>query len=127
MPVNGTYSVEAVRELDTHRTPVQKQPKMLLCLVRIIRRYYLRDEVYPTFHYDDDREIDLFNLIRAPNPTKVKTGSRPRGPHEVPLQTLTTSRVIEMDEPAVATDSPGVPSAIEKSPLDFAHEDGASD
>nr|GEZ33660.1 hypothetical protein [Tanacetum cinerariifolium] len=100
---------------------------MLLCLVRIIRRYYLRDEVYPTFHYDDDREIDLFNLIRAPNPTKVKTGSRPRGPHEVPLQTLTTSRVIEMDEPAVATDSPGVPSAIEKSPLDFAHEDGASD
>nr|GFA83201.1 hypothetical protein [Tanacetum cinerariifolium] len=32
-----------------------------------------------------------------------------------------------MDEPAVATDSSGVPSAIEKSPLDFAHEDGASD
>nr|GEW75997.1 hypothetical protein [Tanacetum cinerariifolium] len=32
-----------------------------------------------------------------------------------------------MDEPAAATDSSGVPSAIEKSPLDFAHEDGASD
>nr|GEU30174.1 hypothetical protein [Tanacetum cinerariifolium] len=25
----GTYSVEAVRALDTHRTPIQKQPKML--------------------------------------------------------------------------------------------------
>nr|GFB69810.1 hypothetical protein [Tanacetum cinerariifolium] len=49
MPVNGTYSVEAVRALDTHH------------------------------------------------------------------------------EPAVATDSSGVPSTIEKSPLDFAHEDGASD
>nr|GEV88529.1 hypothetical protein [Tanacetum cinerariifolium] len=70
--------------------------------------------------------MDLFSLIRAPNPTKVKTGSRPRAPHEVPLLTLTAARVIEMDEPAAATDSSGVPSAIEKSPLDFAHEDGAS-
>nr|GEW53084.1 hypothetical protein [Tanacetum cinerariifolium] len=80
MPANGTYSVEAVRALDTHRTPIQKQPEMLLCLV----------------------EIDLFSLIRAPNPTK-------------------------MDEPAAVTDSSGVPSAVEKSPLDFAYEDGASD
>nr|GFC80263.1 hypothetical protein [Tanacetum cinerariifolium] len=31
-----------------------------------------------------------------------------------------------MDEPAVATDSSGVPSAIEKSPLDFADEAEAS-
>nr|GEY33039.1 hypothetical protein [Tanacetum cinerariifolium] len=46
--------------------------------------------------------MDLFSLIRAPNPKK-------------------------MDEPVVATDSSSVPSAIEKSPLDFAHEDGASD
>nr|GFC90138.1 hypothetical protein [Tanacetum cinerariifolium] len=90
MPANGTYSVEAVRALDTH-------------------------------------QMDLFSLIRAPNPTKVKTGSRPRAPHEVPLLTLTAARVIEMDEPAVATDSSGVPSAVEKSPLDFTHEDGASD
>nr|GFA59732.1 hypothetical protein [Tanacetum cinerariifolium] len=71
--------------------------------------------------------MDLFSLIRALNPTKVKTGSRPRALHEVPLLTLTTARVIEMDEPAMATDSSGVPSAIEKSPLDFAHEDEASD
>nr|GEX12172.1 hypothetical protein [Tanacetum cinerariifolium] len=104
MPANGTYSVEAVRALDTHRTPIQKQPEMLLWLV----------------------EMDLFSLIRAPNLTKVKTGSRPCAPHEVPLLTLTAARVIEMDEPAAATDSSGVPSAVEKSPLDFAHEDGAS-
>nr|GFA47820.1 hypothetical protein [Tanacetum cinerariifolium] len=38
----------------------------------------------------------------------------------------TASWVIEMDEPAVATDSSGVPLAIEKSPLDFADEAGAS-
>nr|GEV43712.1 transposase (putative), gypsy type [Tanacetum cinerariifolium] len=75
----------------------------------------------------DVLDIDLFNLIRAPNPTKVKTGSRPRVPHEVPLLTLTATRVIEMDDPAAATDSSGVSSTIERSPLDFALEAGASD
>nr|GEY80279.1 hypothetical protein [Tanacetum cinerariifolium] len=122
MPASGTYSVKAVRVLDMHRTPIQKQPEALLCLVGISRRYYLGDDVYPTFHYDDDRG----GLIRVLNPTKVKTGSRPRAPHELPLLTLTASRVIEMDEPAVATDSSGVPSAIKKSPLDFADEAEAS-
>nr|GFC14069.1 putative transposase (putative), gypsy type [Tanacetum cinerariifolium] len=47
-------------------------------------------------------------------------------PHELPLLTLTAPRVIEMDEPAAATDSSGVPSAIERSPLDFADEAEAS-
>nr|GEZ63061.1 hypothetical protein [Tanacetum cinerariifolium] len=105
MPASGTYSVEAVRALDTHRTPLQKQPEALLFLV----------------------EMDLFSLIRALNPTKVKTRSRPRAPHELPLLTLTAPRVIEMDEPAAATDSSGVPSAIEKSLLDFANEAEAFD
>nr|GEZ98024.1 putative transposase (putative), gypsy type [Tanacetum cinerariifolium] len=66
--------------------------------------------------------MELFSLIRAPNPTKVKTGSRPRAPHELPLLTLTAPRVIKIDEPAAATDSSGVPSTIKRSPLDFAHE-----
>nr|GFB03202.1 hypothetical protein [Tanacetum cinerariifolium] len=30
MPAEGTYSIEAVRALDTHRTPIQKQPEMLI-------------------------------------------------------------------------------------------------
>nr|GEZ74407.1 transposase (putative), gypsy type [Tanacetum cinerariifolium] len=45
MPASGTYSVEAVRVLDTHRTPIQKQPEALLCLFGISRRYYLGDDV----------------------------------------------------------------------------------
>nr|GEV57281.1 hypothetical protein [Tanacetum cinerariifolium] len=127
MLAENTYSAEAVRTLDTHRTPIQKQPEMLLCLVGISRRYYLGDDVYPTFLHDDDRDMDLFSLIRAPNPTKVKTGSRPRAAHEVPLLTVTANRLIEMEDPAAATDSSGVPSTIERSPLDFANEAGASD
>nr|GEU90183.1 putative reverse transcriptase domain-containing protein [Tanacetum cinerariifolium] len=71
-------------------------------------------------------DMDLFNLIRAPNPTKVKVGSRPRAPHEIPLLTLAAPCVIEMDEPA-ATDSSGVSSIKKRSRLDFAHEVGASD
>nr|GEW95596.1 transposase (putative), gypsy type [Tanacetum cinerariifolium] len=127
MPATGTYSVEAVRALDTHRTPIQKQPEMLLCLVGLSRRCYLVDEVYPTFLHDNDRDMDLFSLIRAPNPTKVKVGSRPRAPHEVPILTLTANRVIEMDDPATASDSSGVPPTIERSLLDFSLEAGASD
>nr|GEX04555.1 putative transposase (putative), gypsy type [Tanacetum cinerariifolium]GEX15863.1 putative transposase (putative), gypsy type [Tanacetum cinerariifolium] len=127
MPAESTYSIEVVRALDTHRTPIQKQPEMLLYVVGISRRYYLGDEVYPTFLHDDDRDMDLFNLIRAPNPTKVKIGSRPRTAHEVSLLTMTANRVIEMEDPGAATDSSGVPSTIERSPLDFANEAGASD
>ncbi|GKA26011.1 hypothetical protein Tco_0712120 [Tanacetum coccineum] len=122
MPVEGSYSVEDVAILNTQRTPIQKQPEPLLCLVGLSRRYFLGDDVYPTFLNDDDRDMDLFNLIRAPNPTKVKIGTRPRAAHEVPLLTVTASRVIEMEEPAAATESSGTPSTIERSPLDFANE-----
>nr|GEV88543.1 zinc finger, CCHC-type [Tanacetum cinerariifolium] len=89
MPAESTYSLEAVRALDTHH-------------------------------------MELFNLIRAPNPTKVKTGSRPRVAHEVPFLTLTANRVVEIEDTTAATDSSGVPSTIERSPLDFANEAGAS-
>nr|GEV36194.1 hypothetical protein [Tanacetum cinerariifolium] len=66
--------------------------------------------------------MDLFNLIRASNTTKVKTGTRPCGAHEVPLLIVTASRVIEIEDPATATDSFRVPSTIERSALDFANE-----
>nr|GEV48958.1 phosphoglycerate kinase [Tanacetum cinerariifolium] len=62
------------------------------------------------------RDMDLFSLICSPNPTKVKTGIRPRVAHEVPMLTVTANRVIEMEDPAAATDSSGVPSTIESGP-----------
>nr|GEW75449.1 hypothetical protein [Tanacetum cinerariifolium] len=73
------------------------------------------------------RDMDMFSLIHAPNPTKVKTGSRPRAAHEVPLLTVTANRVIEVEDPAAAIDSSGVPSTIERSPLDFVNEAGPED
>nr|GEW45366.1 hypothetical protein [Tanacetum cinerariifolium] len=114
MPADNTYSLKAMMVLNTHRTPIQKQLEALLYLVGLSRRYYLGYEVYPTFLHDDNRDMDLFNLIRAPNPTKVKTGTCPHAAHEVPLLTATASRVIEMEDPAAATVSSGVPSTIER-------------
>nr|GFB43890.1 hypothetical protein [Tanacetum cinerariifolium] len=59
----------------------------------------------------------------APNPTKVKTETRPHVAHEVPLLTATASRVIDMGGTTVASGSSGTPAAIEKSPPNFADED----
>nr|GEZ41102.1 hypothetical protein [Tanacetum cinerariifolium] len=123
MPSTDSYSEADVTTLNTHRTPIKKQSEALLCLVGLSRSYFLGDDVYPTFLYDDDRDIDLFNLIRAPNPTKKKTGTRPRAAHGVPLLTATASRVIDMEDPAVVSRSSGTPPSLEKSPLDFADED----
>ncbi|GJR36343.1 gypsy type transposase [Tanacetum coccineum] len=99
-PVEGLYSVEDVAMLNTRRTPIQKQPEALLCLV----------------------DMDLLNLISAPNPAVIKTGTRSRAAHEVPLLTTTANRVINMEDPATATESSRTPSTIEKSPLDFDNE-----
>nr|GEU90254.1 hypothetical protein [Tanacetum cinerariifolium] len=123
MPTENTYSSDAVMVLNTDRTPIQKQPEALLCLLGLSRRYFLGDEVYPTFFLTmTGVDMDLFNLICASNPTKVKTGTRPRAAHEVPLLTVTASRIIEMEDPVSATDSSGVPCTIKRSPLDFANE-----
>ncbi|GJX74798.1 hypothetical protein Tco_0313393 [Tanacetum coccineum] len=67
--------------------------------------------------------MDLFNLISAPNPTKVKTRTRPRATHEVPLLTATSNCVIDMEDVTGTSKSSGTPSVIEKSPLDFSNED----
>ncbi|GJT18846.1 hypothetical protein Tco_0877552 [Tanacetum coccineum] len=114
MPVEGTYFMEDVALLNTRRTPIQRQPEFLLCLIGLSRRYFLGDDVYPTFLYDDGLEMDLFNLISSPNPATVKIGTCPRTAHEVPLLTTTTSRVIDMEDVVATSTSSGTPSAMEK-------------
>ncbi|GJW75856.1 hypothetical protein Tco_0135226 [Tanacetum coccineum] len=122
MPLEGTYAVEDVAILNARRTPIQKQPETLLCLVGLSRRYFLGDDVYPIFLHDDGREMDLFNLISARNPTVIKTGTRARTAHEVPRLTVIASRQIDMEESAATSKSSGAPSTIERSPLDFPNE-----
>ncbi|GJR66811.1 hypothetical protein Tco_0012876 [Tanacetum coccineum] len=104
-PHANTYSVVDVATLDTHRTPFQKQLEELLCLVGLSRNFFLHDDEYPTFLNDNDQ---------APNPTKVKTGTRQRAAHEVPLMTATASRVIKMVDVAELSTSSGTPSTVER-------------
>ncbi|GJZ21291.1 hypothetical protein Tco_0558330 [Tanacetum coccineum] len=125
MPSVGSYFAADVTLLDTNRAPFQRLPENLLCLVRLSQNYYLEDDMYPTFLYDDDREMDLFSLNRNPNPFKVKTETRPRATHEVPLLTAIARRVIDMEDPTVAFGSLRIPSIVERSLLDFENEDPA--
>ncbi|GKF02452.1 hypothetical protein Tco_0029375, partial [Tanacetum coccineum] len=60
--------------------------------------------------------------ISAPNLAVIKTGTRPRTTHEVPLLTVIASRQIDIDEPTATSESFGAPSTIERSPLDFSNE-----
>ncbi|GJS38675.1 hypothetical protein Tco_0563718 [Tanacetum coccineum] len=122
MPTVDSYLAGNVTMLNTRCTPIQTQPEALLCLVGLSRNYLLGDDEYPTFLYDDGQEMDLFNLISAPNPFKVKTRIRPCAAHEVPLLTVTANRVIEMKDPRVASGSSGTPLTVERSPMDFDNE-----
>ncbi|GKB81841.1 hypothetical protein Tco_0948736 [Tanacetum coccineum] len=71
----------------------------------------------------DTHQMDLFNLIKAPNLTKVKIGTRQRTAHEVPLLTATANRVIQMVDTTELSTSSGTPSIVERSPLDFSNKD----
>ncbi|GKF98392.1 hypothetical protein Tco_0297175 [Tanacetum coccineum] len=102
MPPANSYSALDVTTLNTRHTPIKKQPELPLCLVGL--------------------KMDLFNLISAPNPAKVKTRTRPRATHDVPLLTAMANRIIDIDI-TKASGSSRTPSTLEKSSLDFADED----
>nr|GEU67342.1 putative reverse transcriptase domain-containing protein [Tanacetum cinerariifolium] len=59
----------------------------------------------------------------APNPAKLKTKTRPRVAHEVPLLTATANHVIDMEDMTGASKSSRTPSIVDKSPLDFSNKD----
>nr|GEV44050.1 hypothetical protein [Tanacetum cinerariifolium] len=111
MPSIGAYSVADVTILNTRRTSIQKQPEALLYLVGCT---------------DDScvyADMDLFSLISAPNPAKVKTETRSHAAHEVPLLTVTANCVIDMEDMTGTSGSSGTLFTVEKSPLDFSNED----
>ncbi|GJW75076.1 hypothetical protein Tco_0134446 [Tanacetum coccineum] len=125
-PTADSYSEADVATLNTHQTSFGQQPEDLLCLVGISQNYFFPEDQYPVFLYDNDQVMDLFGLIKNPNP-KVKVGMRPRAAQEIPLLQATASRVVNMEETPTISTSTGTPSAMEKSPLDFADEDVQTD
>ncbi|GJV49099.1 hypothetical protein Tco_1439311 [Tanacetum coccineum] len=85
-------------------------------LLEFTFEYGISEGLHPEFPGVGDRIIDfsegkvemnLFNLISAPNPAIVKTGTRQRTAHEVPLLTATASRVIDMEDVVATSTSSG--------------------
>nr|GEU70949.1 hypothetical protein [Tanacetum cinerariifolium] len=101
-------------------------------LLELTSEYGISEDVHPELPGPKERivgfseDMDIFNLISSPNPSKVKTGLCPRATHEVPLLTATVSQVIDMEDPDAAKESFRTPFAIEKSPLDFDNENPSS-
>nr|GEX44652.1 hypothetical protein [Tanacetum cinerariifolium] len=96
------------------------------------RFFWIDEKIFPTVvewctnalkNEMPSADMDLFSLISTPNPAKVKIETRPRVAHKVLLLTATATRVIDMEDTAVASGSSGTPSAVEKSLLDFIDED----
>ncbi|GJZ09337.1 hypothetical protein Tco_0543620 [Tanacetum coccineum] len=99
-------------------------------LLEFTSEYGIAEELHPELPSPGDRIVDfsegkkwICNLINALNPTKVKTGTRPRAAHEVPLLIATATRVIAMEDATGLSSSSGTPSTVEKSPLDFSNKD----
>ncbi|GJX29010.1 hypothetical protein Tco_0237089 [Tanacetum coccineum] len=99
-------------------------PKYLL---EFTSEYGISEDLHPELPGPEERimdfpegkvDMDLFNLISAPNPAKVKMGTRPRAAHKVPLLTATANRVIVMEDATMALGSSGTPSTVEKTPLE---------
>nr|GEV39730.1 DNA-repair protein XRCC1 [Tanacetum cinerariifolium] len=107
-------------DIDVHLVR-EKIASGLIKTIKVESKYHVVDILTKSF------DMDLFSLIRAPNPTKLKTGSHPRAVYEVPLLIVTANRVIEVEDLTAATGSSGVPSTIKRSPLDFANEAGPKD
>ncbi|GKE65822.1 hypothetical protein Tco_1519983, partial [Tanacetum coccineum] len=103
----NSYFATDIVVLNTHRTPIQKQPEALLCLVGVSRRYFLREDVYPTFLYDDDwgnasttrvaLEIGLDEEVAAMGPLMNKR-RRERGNNETEANAL--PKVLRRDHDA---------------------------
>ncbi|GJR66369.1 hypothetical protein Tco_0012434 [Tanacetum coccineum] len=94
--------------------------------------YYIPEDLHPEMPGPKDTivdfpegkvDMDLFNLISTPNPTKVKTGTRSRAAYKVPLLTANANRVIDMEDTVAALRSLETSSVVEKSPLEFSSED----
>nr|GEV67169.1 transposase (putative), gypsy type [Tanacetum cinerariifolium] len=88
-------------------------------LLEFTFEYNIPEFLHPELSGPEDTIVDFLEgkVGVVPNPTNVKTGLRPRVAHEVPLLTITASRVIDMEDPDASTESSRTSSTIERSPL----------
>nr|GEY08935.1 hypothetical protein [Tanacetum cinerariifolium] len=76
-------------------------------LLEFTSEFGISEDLHPKLPGPEERIVNF-------SEGKVKTGTRLCAAHEVPLLTVTASRVLEIEDPATTTDSFGVPSTIER-------------
>nr|GEX40804.1 hypothetical protein [Tanacetum cinerariifolium] len=88
-------------------------------LLEFTFEYGISEDLHPELPGPKERIVDF-------SEGKVKTGTHPRAAHEVLLLTVTASHVIEMKDPATATDSSGETVALEVPPLKIVKTTGVA-
>ncbi|GJX05255.1 hypothetical protein Tco_0191171 [Tanacetum coccineum] len=123
-PQANTYSVVDVTTLDTHRTPFQKQPEELLCLVGFTPELLLTRR----------QEFGYVQSYQSPNPTRSNDTGETRKRNwlmMVPLMTATASRVIQMVDATELSTSFGLHLTVDegrpfgKTPTERCGEEGS--
>ncbi|GJS83239.1 hypothetical protein Tco_0749780 [Tanacetum coccineum] len=126
-PTADSYSEADVATLNTHRTSFGQQPEDLLCLVGISRNYFFPEDQYPMFLYDNDQGGD----------GSIWSDQEPEPQDEGRYASSCCSRGTAVASHRNSGGKYGRdthyfnfdrdPSAMEKSPLDFADEDVQTD
>ncbi|GKA30339.1 hypothetical protein Tco_0716644 [Tanacetum coccineum] len=68
MPLADCYSSMDVTTLNIRRTPIKKQPEVLLCLVGLSRNFFLGDDVYGLVQTDQCLKSDEGEIHSVENP-----------------------------------------------------------
>nr|GEW11750.1 hypothetical protein [Tanacetum cinerariifolium] len=96
VPVATDFNAQDYTTLVAYLSPFRKFLKEFPCLVGLSRRYTLDEETYPRFLHKNEKDMDLFAFIHAPDLTKVKIVERERvGDEPLFLQT-TVGRTIPL-------------------------------
>nr|GEX51873.1 transposase (putative), gypsy type [Tanacetum cinerariifolium] len=81
-PRVANFNAQDHDTLVAHPSPFWKFPEAFMCLVGLSRHYHLDEETYPRFVHKNREDMDLFDFIHTPDPTKVRIVERERDKDE---------------------------------------------
>nr|GEY96217.1 hypothetical protein [Tanacetum cinerariifolium] len=95
-PVTADFNAQDYATFVARPSSFQKFLEAFLCLVGLSRHYTLDEETYAQFMHKDEKDMDLFAFIHAPDPTKVRVVERERDEGEPRLLETTVGRTISL-------------------------------
>ncbi|GJS64695.1 hypothetical protein Tco_0679259 [Tanacetum coccineum] len=108
------FNADHYAALVAHPAPFQMFPESFLCLVGISRYYTLDEDTYPSYHHDDDEEMDLSAFIHVLDPTKVKVVEKERVEGEPKILDSTMRHVVPLLPVSPARSESALDASVEK-------------